>query len=183
MSKLLLITFILLTSLYAEGYNESIKKFQSSKYLKRYFNTAYGYAIYPNIGKGGFIFGISIGKGMVYEKGLHVGNTTMTSLSLGAQIGGQAYSKVIFFKNKAALEHFKQGSMEYDAEVNAIAATAGAVVKTSTIGSTISASTNAANRKEVKPKFFNGMAIFVNPVGGLMFEASGGFESYSYEAK
>ena len=183
MLKILLTSLVLMTSLYAQSYNTSLKNFKAAKELKRYFNTAYAYAIYPNIGKGGLILGLSFGKGRIYEKGAYVGNSSMTSLSLGAQLGGQAYSKLIFFRNKEALERFKQGSMEYDAEVNAMAATAGAIVKSSTIGATISASTNAVNRKELKPSYYNDIAIVVQPVGGLMFEASGGFENYSYSPK
>src|ERR1043166_4108915 len=50
---------------------------------------AYGYAIFPSIGKGGLIVGGAYGRGVVYEQGAMVGYADVTQASIGAQIGGQ----------------------------------------------------------------------------------------------
>ena len=42
------------------------------------FDSAYGYALFPTIGKAGFLVGGAYRKGRVYKQGKHIGNTTMT---------------------------------------------------------------------------------------------------------
>ena len=39
-----------------------------------FFKTAYGYAVFPTIGKGGIGVGGAYGEGRVYEKGKYIGN-------------------------------------------------------------------------------------------------------------
>ena len=60
-------------------------------------DNAYGYAVFPSIGKGGIGIGGAYGKGAVYVKGKRVGLTSMSQVSYGLQLGGQAYSQIIFF--------------------------------------------------------------------------------------
>ena len=66
------------------------------------------------------------GDGRVYEKGKYVGDTTITQLSVGFQAGGQAYSEIIFFQDKAAFDRFTAGNFEMSATAQAVAITAGA---------------------------------------------------------
>ena len=40
------------------------------------------------------------------------------------QFGGQAYSEVVFFKDRAALDNFTRGRLKLDAQASAIALTA-----------------------------------------------------------
>ena len=66
--------------------------------MRNLFDKSYGYAIFPNVGKGGAGVGGAAGKGTVYEKGKTVGTAEMIQVSVGAQAGGQAYREVIFSK-------------------------------------------------------------------------------------
>lgn len=130
--------------------------------LKVYFEKAYGYAVFPTVGKGGIGIGGAYGKGEVYERGRLVGYSSLTQVTIGFQLGGQAYSEIIFFKDKRTLDHFKSGNFEFSAQASAVAVTAGA----------------AANAD-----YSNGVAIFTLAKGGLMYEATVGGQKFSYTPK
>lgn len=127
--------------------------------LKMFFGKARGYAVFPTVGKGGFFVGGAHGKGNVYELGQLIGTASLTQVTVGLQIGGQAYSEIIFFKDKAALNAFKSGKLKFGAQVSAVAANAGA----------------AAN-----VDYSQGVAIFTMAKGGLMGEASLGGQHFSF---
>lgn len=127
--------------------------------LKNIFNKAYGYVIFPNIGKGGFGIGGAMGNGAVYEGGRLVGLAKMTQVTLGFQAGGQAYREVIFFETKKDLDKFKENNVEFSAQTSAIIVTEGA--------SSVA-------------KYDNGIMIFTHPKGGLMYEASVGGQKFIY---
>ncbi|MGB2906098.1 MAG: YSC84-related protein [Candidatus Aminicenantaceae bacterium] len=128
--------------------------------MQAWFREAYGYAVFPSVGKGGFGIGGAHGKGLVYEQGNLVGRSTLTQLTIGFQFGGQAFSEVIFFKNKQAFDHFTQENFEFGAQVSAVALTAG-----------ISADLD----------YSGGVAIVTAPKGGLMYEASIGGQKFSFQ--
>lgn len=128
--------------------------------LAVYFDNAYGYAVYPTVGKAGLGIGGAHGKGVVYEQGAIIGSTSLNQLSFGFQWGGQAYSEIVFFENKAALDDFKKENLELGAQVSAVAITVGA----------------AANLD-----YDNGVAIITRVKGGLMYEASVGGQKFSYK--
>lgn len=130
--------------------------------MKKFFHAAHGFAIWPNVGKGGFVVGGGGGSGTVYEQGKPIGTSKMTFLSVGAQIGGQSFSEVIFFKDKAALDNFKRGNYEFSAQVSAVAATDGAATGTD---------------------YDSGVAIFTLPKKGLMAEASVAGQKFSFRPK
>ena len=90
--------------------------------VQRFFDDAYGYAVFPTIGEGGLGIGASHGKGQVYRGGKVIGFTSTTDISIGAQAGGQAYSQIIFFQNEEALNRFTKGNFEFAASASAIAA-------------------------------------------------------------
>jgi lipid-binding SYLF domain-containing protein len=119
--------------------------------LRDFLDRAYGYAAFPNIGKAGLIAGGASGRGVVYENGRPIGYAQINQASVGAQIGAQAYSELIVFQNQAALDRIKAGDFDLGADVSAVALKAGAA-KTA--------------------QFEGGMAVFVQPKGGLMAEAS-----------
>jgi lipid-binding SYLF domain-containing protein len=129
--------------------------------LEEYFKKAYGWAVFPTIGKGGFIFAGSYGTGVVYQKGVAIGMTTVTQASFGLQIGGQTSSELIFFRDKAALDAFQAGSTEFSAQASAVIAREGAAAKTSYDNT--------------------GVAVFVHVKGGAMLEASIGGQKFSYQ--
>jgi len=119
--------------------------------MKSLFGSSYGYVILPNVGKGGIGIGGAAGNGIVYEKGRAIGRTKMTQVSFGFQFGGQAYREVIFFDSKTAFDKFIANDFEFSAQASAVAATAGA-------------SANVTYK--------DGVLIFTQQKGGLMYEAS-----------
>jgi lipid-binding SYLF domain-containing protein len=137
----------------------SFKKADSS--LTKFFDDSAGYAVFPNVGKGGLVVGGAHGKGLVYEKGNLIGQATMTQATIGAQAGGQTFAEVIFFETPAALEDFKTGKFEMSAEVSAVAAKEGA--------------SKNANYKD-------GVAVFALPKKGLMAQAAVGGQKFKFES-
>jgi lipid-binding SYLF domain-containing protein len=94
--------------------------------LQSTLNSAAGYAVFPNVGKGGFIVGGAHGTGCVFQNGQVIGQATMTQATIGAQAGGQSYSELIVFQDQNALNNFKNGTLEMRAGVSAVAASQGA---------------------------------------------------------
>lgn len=127
--------------------------------IRNLFNNAYAYAILPNVGKGGIGIGGAAGNGAVFQGGSVIGMAKMTQVTIGFQWGGQAYREVIFFENKAELDRFKENRLELSAQASAVAVTAGA-------------SANA--------KYKNGVMIFTQAKGGLMYEASIGGQKFKF---
>jgi len=130
--------------------------------LKKFFSKAYGYAVFPTVGKGGIGIGGAYGEGKVYQQGKYIGTTSLSQLTIGFQLGGQAYSEVIFFGSKVALNNFTGGNFEFSAQASAVAVTAGA-------------------SGDVDYK--NGIAVFTVAKGGLMYEASVGGQKFSFTRK
>lgn len=91
-----------------EKYQTALKTFKESPQVSTFFNTAYGYAVFPTIGKAGVGVGGAHGKGRVYEQGVHVGNTSMTQLSIGFQLGGKRLVKLFSLKPKQILKSLLQ---------------------------------------------------------------------------
>ena len=118
----------------ADNYSDTKKVFMQAGESAAFFDNAYGYALFPTIGKGGLGVGGAHGSGRVYAGGAHVGDTKMTQLSFGWQAGGQAYSQVIFFEDKRAFDEFSSGNFEFGAQATAVAITAGASASASTAG-------------------------------------------------
>jgi lipid-binding SYLF domain-containing protein len=137
---------------------DGFKRADSS--IETLFANSAGYAVFPDVGKGGFIVGGARGKGMVYEKGNPIGRATMTQASIGAQAGGQTFAEVIFFESSGALNDFKAGKFEMSADVSAVAAAEGA--------------SKAA-------KYKKGVAVFTLPKKGLMVQASVGGQKFNFE--
>src|SRR5688572_30445518 len=97
----------------ADEYDETIAVFKKPEYTTKVFWDAYGYAVFPKIIKGAVGIGGARGTGRVYEKGKYIGDSTMTQLSIGFQMGGEGFSEMIFFENKAALDTFTAGNFEF----------------------------------------------------------------------
>jgi len=130
--------------------------------INRFFEKAEGYAIYPSVGKAGMFIGGAYGEGRVYSKSKLIGDTTLKQLTVGFQLGAQAYSELIFFKDKSTLDKFKSEKIEFDAQVSAVAATFGA----------------SAN-----VDYSHGVAVFTITKGGLMYEASVGGQQFTFDPK
>ena len=115
-----------------QDYSKTIDDFKKIPTVAKFFDGAYGYAVFPTIGKGGLGIGASHGKGQVYEGGKVVGFTSTSDISIGLQAGGQAYSQIIFFENADALTKFTGGNFEFAASAEAIAVQAKAEAGAST---------------------------------------------------
>ncbi|HEX9275395.1 MAG TPA: YSC84-related protein [Casimicrobiaceae bacterium] len=167
---------------WADEYQDTINVFRKAGESGNFFKTAYGYAVFPTIGKGGVGVGGAFGKGRVYEKGKYVGDTSMTQVTVGFQLGGQAYSQIIFFEDQRSFKDFTSGNFEFGAEASAIAITAAAGAKANTAGSSASASVSKHDAKTVG-EYRKGMATFTVAKGGLMYEASIGGQKFNYKSR
>ena len=154
----------------AAKYADTIKVFQNAGESGSFFGNSYGYAVFPTIGKGGVGIGGAYGKGRVYAGGNWVGDTSMTQLSIGWQLGGQAYSQIIFFKDKRSYDEFTSGNFEFSAEASAVAITAGASAAATTTGSSAGAS-GGKHDATTAGSYRKGMATFTVAKGGLMYDA------------
>jgi lipid-binding SYLF domain-containing protein len=157
----------------ADDYEDAIGGFKSAGESAAYFDRAYGYALFPTIGKGGIGIGGAHGSGQVYKQGSVIGTSKMTQLTIGLQLGGQAYSQIIFFETEGALNDFISGNFEFSAQATAVAITAGVSAAANTGGG---ASTGVSGGKNDASTFSlgyrKGMAIFTIAKGGLMYEAT-----------
>jgi len=129
--------------------------------MKNLFDNSAGYVIFPNIGKGAIGIGGAAGNGAVFQNGTLIGMAKMTQGSIGFQFGGQAYREVIFFETEADLNRFKDNKIEFSGQASAVAVTKGA----------------AANIK-----YKDGVMIFSQIKGGLMYEASIGGQKFKYRS-
>ena len=166
----------------ADDYADTIKVFRGAGQSAKFFGNSYGYAVFPTIGKGGIGIGGAHGKGRVYAKGAYVGDTSMTQLTVGLQLGGQAYSQIIFFQDKRAFDEFTGGNFEFGAQATAVAITAGASAQATTGGTGAGASGTQSHAKTAG-EYQKGMAVFTVAKGGLMYEASVGGQKFGYKAK
>ncbi|WP_373019768.1 YSC84-related protein [Thiomicrorhabdus sp.] len=169
-------------SAHADAYNDTVNRFHKANQSKDFFKDAYGFAVFPTVGKAGIGIGGAYGEGRVYRGLKHVGDTTVTQLSIGFQLGGQAYSQIIFFQDKRAFDEFTSGSFEFSAQASAAIITAGATAEASTKGASASAGlTQDSNTSE--GQYYKGMAAFIIIKGGLMYEASISGQRFSYTPK
>lgn len=170
---------------WADDYTDTIKVFKDAGESGTFFAKSYGYAVFPTIGKGGIGIGGAYGKGRVYAAGNYVGDTSMTQLTIGLQLGGQAYSQIIFFEDKRAFDEFTSGNFEFGAQASAVAITAAASAEATTTGTSAGASggKHDATTTTVGTEFHKGMAVFTVAKGGLMYEASIGGQKFSYTPK
>jgi len=183
--KLLLLLAALLLPIgvsMAGTYGDTLSLFRNAGESAAYFNNSYAYAVFPTIGKGGFVVGGAHGTGHVYLAGKYIGNTSMTQVSVGFQAGGQAYSQIIFFQDKRALDEFTSGQFAFDAGVSAVAITAAAGGSVGTEGATGNAS---GGKKDALTagNYYKGMAVFTIVKGGAMYQATVAGQKFSYKPR
>jgi lipid-binding SYLF domain-containing protein len=161
---------------------DTIAVYKRAMESAEYFDTAYGYAVFPTVGEGGLILGAALGKGRVYVHGKVVGHATLKQLSAGLQLGGKAYSEIIFFEDKRALDEFESGKFEFSAGASAIAITAAAGASVGTNGVQANASGTENNATAVG-QYQKGMAVFTIAKGGLMYAAAIAGQKFSYKPR
>ena len=181
-SVLALVAMLAITSVAsANKYVDTIELFKKAGESSKFFPSAYGYAVFPTIGKGGLIVGGAHGSGHVYEKGKYIGNTSVTQLSVGFQAGGQAYSQIVFFEDKRALDEFTNGNFEFEAGVSAVAITAAASGTAGTQGASAGASGGKKDATTVGSAYYKGMAIFTIVKGGAMYQATVAGQKFTFD--
>ena len=164
--SILLILFIFSVASYSQKNdvgeaNSTIKEFnEKDPGMSMIFSSAYGYAVFPGIGKGGLGVGGASGKGTLFKSGTAVADTKMTQITIGFQAGGQKYAEVIFFENAEKYNEFSSGSYEFAAQVSAVALASGV---------------------SADAKYENGILVVTMAIGGLMYEASVGGQKFKVE--
>jgi lipid-binding SYLF domain-containing protein len=164
----------------AEDYQKTVALFKNAGESADFFHKSYAYAVFPTVGEGAFFVGGAGGKGGVFVGGRQVGETTMGQVSIGFQMGGKAYSEIIFFKDKSALDDFESGNFEFGADASVTAITASAGASAGTTGASAGAS---GGQKDAVTQggFYKGMAVFTIAKGGLMYKAAIAGQKFSYK--
>lgn len=170
---------LLCSSAFADEYTDTRKMFVDAG-LGDMFSSAYGYALFPTIGKAGFLVGGAYGKGRVFEKGKHIGNTEMMQGTIGFQLGATGFSQVVFFQDKRAMDEFCSGNFEFGADAQVTVITAAAEASANTGGSSATASGGKNNAAIANAGYNKGMATFAITKGGLMYEVSVGGQKFKY---
>ncbi len=180
-AKLLLVVFLSLIGTTAqaaaslEKCKETLGKFRQLGNVPELLAESYGYAVLPTIGKGGIGIGGAGGTGCVFAGGKHTGKVSMGQITIGWQLGGQAYSQIILFKNADVYNDFIKGQFEFGVDATAVALTYGAAAGASTKGASASAGDTKATGS-----WKRGMAVFTLAKGGLMYEASIGGQKFNF---
>jgi lipid-binding SYLF domain-containing protein len=167
---------------HANDYDDTIALFKHAGESAVFFTDCYAYAVFPTIGAGGLIVGGARGDGQVYVHDRLVGDAVMTQWSFGFQAGGKAYSEIIFFQDKRALDEFESGKFEFAAGASAVAITAGASASVGTDRASSGASGGKDNAT-TNGNYQTGMAVFTIAKGGLMFAADISGEKFAYKER
>ncbi len=178
----LLVGVLVAMPAHADRYEETIEIFRDAGQSSAFFDDAYGYAVFPTIGKGGLGLGAARGLGRVFVGGEAVGEVTMTQVSIGFQAGGQAFSQIIFFEDERAFRDFSSGNFEFGANASAVAITAGASATAGSTGASAGASGGQHDARTAGRSYYRGMAVFTVAKGGLMYEAAIGGQRFSYRS-
>ena len=128
--------------------------------MKTHFQSAYAFAVFPKITKGGLGIGGAGGPGLVFDDKTVIGESKLGQATFGLQAGGQTYMEVIFFEDQPALDRFTAGKVKFSGQASAVALKDGA---------------------SADIDYQDGVAIFTKTIGGLMAEASVGGQSFKYK--
>ena len=164
-----------------ENYSSTIRTFRESPALAKFFHHSYGYAVFPTIGKAGYVIGGSYGKGQVYQRGRVTGKSSVIEGSIGFQAGGEAFSEIIFFQDRRAYNEFTSGNFEFGGTAQAVAVTAGVETQAGTAGTNAGASAGPKTGVQAETSYVRGMATFVQAKGGLMVGISIGGQKFTFE--
>jgi lipid-binding SYLF domain-containing protein len=122
----------------------------------------YGYAMFPEVTKGGLVFGGGYGQGVVYEQVQQIGYASLAQGSFGIQVGGHTYRELIVFENKAAIDRLRENRLDFTADAEAVLADGGATA-------------NA--------QFIDGIVVVITPLAGAMAQAAIGGQQITYVPK
>jgi lipid-binding SYLF domain-containing protein len=164
-----------------EDLSETIESFRSIPQVASFFDSAYGYAVWKRIARGGLGIGGATGRGQVYVDGKVTGFSRLVDVSIGLQAGGQAYHQIVFFENRAAYDRFTAGEFEFDATASAVAVTASAQASAGTRGSQATAGGGGPGTG-AGGGYQHGLQVFTMAEGGLMYQATIGGQKYNFKA-
>lgn len=184
LALMIVLTLTLVGAGYArevQDYSSTINNFKQSSDVAPFFDSAYGYAVFPTIGKGGLGIGAAHGKGQVYAGGKVTGFSSLSDVSIGFQAGGQAYSQVVFFEDERAFSDFTSGNFEFGAQASAIAVQASASAEAGSEGAQAGASSGGSGGSMASTEYYKGMLVFTIGKGGLMYEATISGQKYKYD--
>lgn len=133
---------------------------KSNPKVEAHLHTAYAFAFFPKITKGGLGIGGAGGKGLVFDDKTVIGESKLAQATFGLQAGGQQYMEIILFEDQPALERFTAGKVKFSGQASAVALKDGA---------------------SADMDYQDGVAIFTKTIGGLMAEASVGGQSFKYK--
>jgi lipid-binding SYLF domain-containing protein len=166
----------------ADSYADTVALFEHAGASAAFFKRSYGYSVFPMIGRGAFIVGAAHGKGRVYQQGRYVGDASVTQVSFGFQMGGEAYSEILFFQTPKALARFESGKFALSARVSAVAITAAASARAGTAGTSAGASGGEKDAMTFG-RYQGGIAVFTIAKGGLMYSAAVAGQKFSYRPR
>jgi len=161
-------------------YQSTIALFKNAGQSAAFFNKSYAYAVFPTVGEGAFVVGGAGGKGGVFVGGRLVGTSILAQVSLGFQLGGKAFSEIIFFEDKRALDEFESGNFEFGADASVVAVTAAAGASAGTNGASAGAS-GGMKDATTAGVYYKGMAVFTIAKGGLMYKAAVAGQKFMYK--
>jgi lipid-binding SYLF domain-containing protein len=167
----------------ADEFDDAAKLFHDAGASAAYFKHSYAHAVFPSVGKGGLGIGAAHGEGRVYRNHKYIGDTSLTQVSLGLQVGAETFTEIIFFKDKRAFEDFSAGNFGLAADVTAVVITAGASGEAAdNTGSTAGAS---GGQKDATTTggYNRGVAVFTIIRGGAMLQAAVGGQKFSYKPR
>lgn len=129
--------------------------------LSELLNKSVGIAVFPDVGKAGFIAGGAYGRGEVWDnmRG-RIGFADVSKGSIGLQAGAQTFAELVVFMRAEEFERFQRNSFEFGADVSAVAIKSG--------------SARTAD-------FSKGVIVFTMVKGGLMAEASIGGQRFTFQ--
>jgi len=133
---------------------------KSNPKVEAHLHTAYAFAFFPKITKGGLGIGGAGGKGLVFDDKTVIGESKLAQATFGLQAGGQQYMEIILFEDQPALDRFTAGKVKFSGQASAVALKDGA---------------------SADVDYQDGVAIFTKTIGGLMAEASVGGQSFKYK--
>ena len=122
---------------------------------------AYGYAVFPSVGRASAVLGAAHGRGEVFEQGERVGIATLSQVTAGVQVGGQTFSELVLFNSKEALYRFKRGRIAFSANASVALMKAGACAVSN-------------YEKDVVTRAFSH--------GGMQLELALGFQRFTYRS-
>ncbi len=129
--------------------------------LRELLDRSAGYAVFPSVGEVGVVaVGGQQGVGVVYEQGRPIGFARIREATLGPQLGGQSFSQLIVFEDRAALDRLRAGNFDLTAGAQATALGWGAGART---------------------RFEDGVAVIISSERGLIAGATIGGQNIDFE--